>query len=137
MTLATQGPEGPWAAAVFYANDGSDIYFLSASSTRHARNLASDPRVAATVQEDYSDWKQIRGVQMEGQASWLSIPDSVKAATQFAAKFAFADPRRAEITIAAALARITWYKLRPSAMYFVDNSRGFGWRERFDPTAPG
>ena len=22
MTLATHGPEGPWVAAVFYANDG-------------------------------------------------------------------------------------------------------------------
>ena len=29
-TLATSGDQGPWAAAVFYANRGSTIYFLSA-----------------------------------------------------------------------------------------------------------
>ncbi|APR05899.1 hypothetical protein [Thauera chlorobenzoica] len=28
MTLATHGAGGPWAAAVFYVNDGADLYFL-------------------------------------------------------------------------------------------------------------
>jgi hypothetical protein len=36
MTLATQGGEGPWAAAVFYASDGASLIFLSAPNTRHA-----------------------------------------------------------------------------------------------------
>lgn len=29
MTLATCGPDGPWAAAVFYVSVGSTLYFLS------------------------------------------------------------------------------------------------------------
>ena len=29
MTLATQGGDGPWAAAVFYVRDGDDLIFLS------------------------------------------------------------------------------------------------------------
>ena len=66
MTLATYGPEGLWAAAVFYANDGFQLYFLSAGHTRHARNMAASPQAAATIQEDYADWAAIKGIQLEG-----------------------------------------------------------------------
>jgi len=45
MTIATSEP---WAAAVFYMNDGFTLHFLSAASTR----LATDRRVAVTVHED-------------------------------------------------------------------------------------
>ena len=71
MTLATTGPEGAAAAAVFYACDGEDLLFLSAPGTLHARNLVADPRVAATVQDDVEDWAQIQGVQLRGRASVL------------------------------------------------------------------
>lgn len=30
MTVATHGSEGPWAAAVFYVNDGFTLFCLSA-----------------------------------------------------------------------------------------------------------
>lgn len=135
MTLATQGPDGPWAAAVFYVNEGPDVYFLSAPSTRHARNLAADGRVAATVQEDYSDWRQIKGVQLEGKVTRLNIADSVRAAGLFMRKFPFTAERRAEEVISMAMSKIAWYRLRTSVLHFVDNSRGFGWRERFESAA--
>lgn len=48
MTLATHGPEGLWAAAVFCVSDDFKLYFLSAPTTRHGRNLTENPRVAAT-----------------------------------------------------------------------------------------
>lgn len=132
MTLATHGAEGPWAAAVFYANDGADLYFLSSPNTRHARNLERDPRVAATVQEDYSEWQEICGIQLEGEAMRLNVLDSVRAATLFARKFAFTAPDHMNGAIAAAMNKIAWYRLRPVRLYFIDNSRGFGCREQFD-----
>ncbi|NMG15764.1 pyridoxamine 5'-phosphate oxidase family protein [Aromatoleum bremense] len=132
MTLATQGPEGPWAAAVFYVNDGADLYFLSAPSTRHARNLERDPRVAATVQEDYSEWQEIRGIQLEGEALRLNALDSVRAANLFARKFTFTTRDHMNGAIAAAMNKIAWYRLRPARLYFIDNSRGLGCREQFD-----
>ncbi|MBK9596537.1 MAG: pyridoxamine 5'-phosphate oxidase family protein [Rhodocyclales bacterium] len=66
MTLASVGADGPWAAAVFYAHDDLRLYFLSAPTSRHARNLAHDARVAATIQRDYDDWPGIRGLQLAG-----------------------------------------------------------------------
>ena len=61
MTLATRTADDLWAAAVFYASEGFQLYFLSAGHTRHARHIAARPRVAATIQEDYRDWPDIRG----------------------------------------------------------------------------
>ncbi|WP_220635248.1 pyridoxamine 5'-phosphate oxidase family protein [Georgfuchsia toluolica] len=70
MTLATSAA-GPWAAAVFFVNDGFGLYFLSAATTRHRMNLAACPRAVDTIQEDCKDWQQIRGVQLEGPVSEL------------------------------------------------------------------
>lgn len=132
LTLATQGEEGPWAAAVYYVNDGFTLYFLSPPTTRHCRNLDHDPRFAATIQQDEADWTRITGVQIEGQAMRLGLAESLHAAVLYARKFAFADPRRASGTLLAALAKVAWYQLRPDALYLIDNVQGLGHRERQD-----
>ena len=64
LTLATAGPEGPWAAAVFYAHDGLTLYFLSSPNSRHSLNIADGAEVAATIQRDYDDWPGIHGLQL-------------------------------------------------------------------------
>jgi uncharacterized protein YhbP (UPF0306 family) len=130
MTLATNGPEGLWAAAVFYASDGFDLYFLSASHTRHAQNIASSPRIAATIQEDYTDWAMIQGVQLAGEVSQLSGAQRLKAIALYQAKFIFL--AQAPPLIKAAFEKVNWYRLRPYQLYFVDNTRGFGHRDEID-----
>ena len=56
MTLGTCSGDVPWAATVFYASDDLCLYFSSVPDSRHCQNLAANPRVAVTVQEDYHDW---------------------------------------------------------------------------------
>ena len=71
-TLATAGPAGPWAAAVFFASDAElRLYFVSDPNTRHGRDLAADPRVSATVHGDCAAWSEIRGLQIEGTVEIL------------------------------------------------------------------
>lgn len=130
MTLATNGLEGLWAAAVFYAGDGYRLYFLSAGHTRHARNIAVDPRVAATIQEDYADWATIKGIQLEGTVRRLEGREREMAIAIYAKKFAFLSHPIAAVE--AALERVNWYSLSPDRLYFVDNSRGFGHRDEID-----
>lgn len=127
VTLATHGPQGVWAAAVFYAAEGFRLVFLSAGHTRHAQNIAATPRVAATIQEDYADWPAIRGVQLEGTARLLHDAARDAAMALYAARYPFLGA--APPAIAAALERVNWYELRPERLYFVDNSRGFGHRD--------
>lgn len=130
MTLATHGPEGLWAAAVFYASDGFDLYFLSAGHTRHALNMTASPRVAATIQEDYADWAAIKGIQLEGTVRLLEGREREAAMTLYAKKFGFLSQPIA--VVEAALLRVNWYCLSPDRLYFVDNSRGFGHRDEID-----
>ena len=129
-TLATTGPEGPWAAAVFYANTGFTLYFLSSPTSRHGGNIRGDAEVAATIQEDYSDWREIKGIQLEGQAKRLEGAERAEAEARFGAKFPLlVSPAFAPSEIARALRLVAWYELEPTRVYFIDNSRGFGHRD--------
>jgi uncharacterized protein len=127
MTLATHGPLGLWAAALFYASDQFDFYFLSAGHTRHAQNIAASPQTAATIQEDYRDWPAIRGIQLEGETVLLTDAAREAAIALYQQKYPFVadDP-----ALQAALQRVNWYRLRPTALYYLDNSRGFGHRDQ-------
>src|SRR5262249_13082102 len=60
VSLATVADGRPWAATVFYANVGTDLYFLSEPKTRHCTNILASGVVAATINEDYRDWQQIK-----------------------------------------------------------------------------
>ena len=129
-TLATTGSDGPWAAAVFYVSDGYTLYFLSSPGTRHCGNLKQDPRVAVTIQEDYSGWKEIKGIQLEGRVRELAGAEETEARRLYAEKY----PLIGQLAmmpdaIVKALARVRWYRLDPARMYFIDNSAAFGQRD--------
>lgn len=133
LTLASQGGEGLWAAAVFYVNDGFNLYFLSAPTSRHCRNLARNPRAAATIQEDYADWPQIKGVQLEGTAWEISGEEEARARKLYGEKYPVVGRlAQAPAAIVKAMARVRWYKLVPERLYFIDNAAGFGHRDEID-----
>jgi uncharacterized protein YhbP (UPF0306 family) len=127
MTLATSGPQGLWAAAVFYANLDFSLYFLSAGHTRHAQNITAEPRVAAAIQEDYKDWPAIQGIQLEGVVRLLEGTNRADAIGRYTAKYPFI--AQANEQIQRGLARVNWYCLEPDRLYFIDNSKGLGHRD--------
>ncbi len=135
MTLATQGADGPWAAAVFYAQLEDDLVFVSSPASRHARDLAADARCAATIHGPADDWAAIRGIQLEGRVEPLQGDAREQARACYGAKFPFARPAVAAAPIVEALARVHWYRLRIARLFFIDNARGFGKRQEF--TASG
>ena len=135
MTVATVGDGLPQAADVFYASDGFTLYFVSDPSTRHGANIARQPQVAVTIHEDYDDWRQIQGLQIEGPARLVSSKlELVKAMAVYLAKYPWARPFLASpAAISAQVARktsgIRFYKVSPHWVRFVDNSKGFGHHE--------
>lgn len=133
MTLATHGSDGPWAAAVFYVSDGFTLYFLSAPASRHAAALAAQARVAITVQEDYADWPQIKGIQAEGLACEVSGDEEKRARRLYGDKYPVVGKLAlAPAAIVKALAKVRWYRFVPERLYFIDNSAGFGHRDEID-----
>ncbi len=133
MTLATHGADGPWAAAVFYAWSDGGLIFLSAPTTRHARNLEQDARCAATIHDDTADWKAVKGIQLEGRVERLDGEAAASARRAYAEKFPLVSPlAKIPPAIVEALAKICWYRLVPQRLYFIDNALGFGHREEID-----
>jgi len=133
-TLATCDRQGPWAAAVFYVCDGGTFYFLSAPDSRHALALNENPQVALSVQEDYRDWREIKGVQLEGVATELAGEEEELARRLYGGKFPVVGVlAKAPSSIVKALGKVRWYKVTPRRLYFIDNSLGLGHREELDP----
>ena len=126
VTLATTGPDGPWASPVFYTPDEFTLTFVSSPRSRHARNLDRDPRCAAAIHPDQSDWRSIVGVQMAGRVEELRGASRSRAVARYLGRFPFLDAADTPQMLRRALAGITWYRFVPESVHLVDNARGFG-----------
>ena len=133
MTLATYGDQAPWATAVFYVNDGFSLSFLTESHTRHGRNLAADPRVAAAVHEAYDDWRAIKGIQILGRAAPVGPLEKARLLPAFIAKFPTVGVFVSDARYIAIMARALIYRVEPEEIWYLDNSKGFSRRERIIP----
>ena len=133
MTLGTCLGDVPWAATVFYASDDLRLYFFSVPDSRHCQNLAVNPRVGVTVQEDYHDWQRIKGIQLEGTAILVdSIIEKAKAMAVYARKYPeviklFTNP--ASGVFYKAFLKVKFYCVIPEKVFFIDNEQGFGKRQ--------
>ena len=133
MTLATCAGNVPWAATVFYASEELNLYFFSAPDSRHCANLAANAKVAVTVQEDYRDWREIKGVQLEGNVALVdSVLEKAKALAVYARKYPdaiklFSDPSSG--VLHRAFLKVKFYRVTPERVFFIDNAQGFGKRQ--------
>lgn len=130
MTLATIGDKGPWTSAVFYVNVSFNLYFFTEKKTRHGSNLAANSVVAAAVHEDYHNWREIKGIQLQGEAKPVGIVEKTRIIALFARKFLslndlFADPKATSI-----IAKAQIYELVPSEIWCLDNQKGFSSRQK-------
>lgn len=125
LTLATIGPEGePHAADLYYAQTGDLIlYFISVPGSRHAGNVARDPRVAATIHADSTRWRDIRGVQLEGRCVRVAVTERATAWAHYTAKFPFV---LTDAALARALQKVGVYRITPHWLRWIDNTTGLG-----------
>ncbi len=137
MTLATCAGDIPWAATVFYASDRLQLYFFSSPDARHSVNLSANSRVAVTIQEDYKDWRAIKGIQLEGKVMLVDgVIDKAKAMAVYARKYAdviklFTDPSSG--VFHKAFLKVKFYRVVPDKVLFIDNEEGFGKRRELQP----
>ena len=133
MTLATCAGDMPWAATVFYASEGFRLYFFSSPDSRHCQNLTTNDRVAVTIQEDYKDWRLIKGIQLEGRVTTVdSMVAKAKAMAIYARKYPavvklFTDPNSG--VYHKAFLKVKFYCVAPERLFYIDNEQGFGKRQ--------
>ena len=126
LTLATVSPEGlPMAHSVEYIHEGNTIYFISHQDTRKMANIANNPKVAYTVDEDYQDWTVIQGIQMMGEASFVQDPAEFKRLMGiYMQKFPQVKVFPQEMVEAMKLV-----KVEPVHAKYIDNTQGMGHHE--------
>ncbi len=157
MTLATAHDNKPWAASVFYASKDFTLYFLSDPAiTQHCKNIAQNPCVSVTIDEDYplkavDDWRKVKGIQMEGMAKMLTSEEEIaEAVGVYAGKYpsvasylklmvspfprivAFLERVAKGLPFApsfTAVSVVRFYQVVPTGVWFVDNERSFERRE--------
>jgi len=140
LTLATSGDDSPWAAAVFFAADKKfNLYFVSDHRTQHARDIAANGKIAATINPDCDNWNDVVGLQLRGSVSVVDGLERAKAFALYFKKFPqiavlSASPKGdVEGTIADRLKAAHFYKITPEVIRVIDNDKGFGHRVEFAP----
>jgi uncharacterized protein YhbP (UPF0306 family) len=135
MTLATSRDGKPWAASLFFASDKKlNLYFVSDYRTRHARDIEAGPDASATVNADCALWAEVKGLQITGSVTVLAGLERLDALRRYLAKFAdvralFEAPKSEdEETIAQRLKAANMYRLQPSWIRLIDNSKWFGYK---------
>ena len=128
----------PHAASVFYVNIGFNLYFLSNPKSRHGENLTQNPTVSGTINEDYSNWLQIKGIQLEGRVECIGgILKQARIAKAYVKKVPnvadfLLSPHKLGKKIAQKVSNVKFYQIRPAKIDFLDNSLGFGHKETLE-----
>ncbi|HEY5719601.1 MAG TPA: pyridoxamine 5'-phosphate oxidase family protein [Gammaproteobacteria bacterium] len=135
LSLATLHRGGAHAASLMYARDGYTLYWLSSTGSRHSQALAEQPRVTATVAGQFTDFREIRGLQLSGTASLVSVADESRQAMEhLAARYPFLALFQSGVgRLAQRLADSAVYRLTPAAITLIDNTRGFGFKQTLRP----
>lgn len=115
LTLATSSDDGLWCSNLFYAylREENALVFTSDDHTRHVREMAVNPRVAASVVLETRTVGKVQGLQITGTVE--RDPGDVEARTAYLRRFPYA-----------AVAELRLWILRPDSMKLTDNTLGFG-----------
>ena len=133
MSLATCGHSGPHAANLFYVRDEFALLWVSDPKSRHSADIEENACVAASIAPDCFDIDEIRGVQISGHAHVITAEARAHARRLLEARYPRVKPLfGASSAMRKVYARMQFYRLEPTRMVLIDNSRGFGHKETLE-----
>jgi general stress protein 26 len=127
LTLATVREDGyPQATTVGYVHQGLTLYIGTFPQAQKVTNIRRCPKVSLTIDRDYDDWSQIKGLSMGGTAEILTDPKEIqRVAALFTTKF----PQIATLPVPIDPASVVLLKITPIVISVMDYTRGFGHTE--------
>lgn len=136
MTIATGFSGSAWAAPVYYAYHRKRFYFFSSPSSRHIRDaLAAGGSAACSIHAEASSWREIRGLQMEGEIFQVSsLLEGAEAIAAYLKRFPFTTDffKGGVLPDMKAFSErfgVRLYAFRPLISLYCDNSIRFGFRK--------
>jgi nitroimidazol reductase NimA-like FMN-containing flavoprotein (pyridoxamine 5'-phosphate oxidase superfamily) len=127
LTLATVREDGfPQATTVGYVHEGLTLYVGTFAQAQKVANIRRCPKVSLTIDRDYDDWGQIKGLSMGGTAEIVTDPEEIqRVAALFIARF----PQIATLPIPLDPASVVFLKITPWVISMLDYTKGFGHTE--------
>ena len=124
LTLATSSQKGePITHPIAYVNKEDTIFFSTGKQTRKYKNIQENPNVAYSVYDPTEHLDEVISVQMQGKATPLIDKNDIDEINNMLKQkfpnmsYLIKDPDSIII------------KIIPKSCYFMDYSKGFGYRE--------
>jgi uncharacterized protein YhbP (UPF0306 family) len=121
-TINSENPKQPHLSSVVYVNDGLDLYFGTSATSQKFINLTSNPKVAVTIDEYTTDWAELKGIQIEGEAEVIKEETTAFVYGIYSEKFPM-------IKSLPAIPDSRFIKITPRKVWMLDYSKGFGYRD--------
>ncbi len=121
-TINSLNPKQPHVSSVVYVNDGLDLYFGTSATTQKFSNLTTNSKVAVTIDEYTTDWAELKGVQIEGEAQVVKEDMAAFVYGIYAEKFPV-------VKTLPAMPDSRFVKITPRKVWMLDYSKGFGYRD--------
>ena len=124
LTLATVRPDGyPQATTVSYAHDGLAIYVGVGRESQKIANIRNNNKVSLTINTDYQNWNQIKGLSMGCIAEILTDTEEIRRATGCMIK---RFPQVIEWLDSGQASEAVFLKLTPQVISILNYEKGFG-----------
>ena len=130
LSLATCHDSRPWSTDLFYASDDNcRLYFVSSATTLHCQHIADNPRVSVSITGQVADWREIKGLQLDGVAGVVPEADRNGVIDTFLTKFPGLKKLHLASEIFKPLTESSFYRIAPKWIRLIDNSKGFGYKD--------
>jgi len=118
--MATIGEDTPSSCSLFYLFIEDEMCFIFASdeATEHIKNIKQNPRVSASIHNETTKVKEIKGLQIRGT---VCIAEA-KYEELYVIKYPYAKEVKNK----------TMWKLSATALKYTDNSVGFAEKEMWN-----
>lgn len=119
LTLATASSAGvPRAATFVYVNDGATFYVWTRPEGTTARHIEQNPQVSFAIDDYVPDWRQTKGVQVNGRCRVVLSPAETRKIVQlFSEKFP-------HVGADSVPSNVVFFRIEPIAVVFIDNTGG-------------
>lgn len=99
VSLACYTEQDFWAANCFYAFDPNTmcLILLTNTATRHGAIFRENPNVVGTISEQFSEIREIEGIQFSGTARQLQGEEQAVGMEQFYAKHTTAPKMQSDV----------------------------------------
>jgi uncharacterized protein YhbP (UPF0306 family) len=129
----------PWSTDLFYASDENcQLYFVSSGTTRHCQYIAANPQVSVSISGEFADWGAFKGLQLDDVAGVVFELDRDGVLETYLTKFPSlqklyqAPENDQDRQIVDRLLESHFYRISPTWMRLIDNSKGFRHKEEMN-----